>query len=311
MAHSVRNLANKFVGKTAAMMNAAALKREANAPSTQVQDENATVQVEAKAQTDKYGIIPTVDKDIIDGVEHLGKAKDSDYMKKLGSDGYEFVLAVGDGIFDPKTTQYVRKNPSDYVTVQDPRGAYVLWQKPSKEINRETVEETGGNPEGVRNAPSTQLQDENASTDKLSDEDEGYVGKLRQTFRTSTTGANAINRGVFPNQKPYESLDDFITSVSASIFHGAHGREWRKHNDKVTPRELELGKVGYARYLEEGGKPFEEANADAVDTNTEPDIVQQAKELIRETVEKTGGSLKGIRNAYRTKGFTASDLQKH
>ncbi|MEB5539704.1 PLxRFG domain-containing protein [Vibrio cholerae] len=310
MAHSVRNLANQFVGKTAAMMNAAALKREANAPSTQVQDENATVQVEAKAQTDKYGIIPTVDKDTIDGVEHLGKAKDSDYMKKLGSDGYEFVLAVGDGIFDPKTTQYVRKNPSDYVTVQDPRGAYVLWQKPSKEINRETVEETGGNPEGVRNAPSTQVQDENASTDKLSDEDEGYVGKLRQTFRTSTTGANAINRGVFPNQKPYESLDDFITSVSASIFHGAHGREWRKHNNKVTPRELELGKVGYARYLEEGGKPFEEANADAVDTNTEPDIVQQAKELIRETVEKTGGSLKGIRNAYRTKGFTASDLQK-
>ncbi|MEW2694075.1 PLxRFG domain-containing protein [Vibrio cholerae] len=160
------------------------------------------------------------------------------------------------------------------------------------------------------NAPSTQVQDENASTDKLSDEDEGYVSKLRQTFRTSTTGANAINRGVFPNQKPYVSLDDFITSVSASIFHGAHGREWRKHNDKVTRRELELGKVGYARYLEEGGKPFEEANADAVDTNTEPDIVQQAKELIRETVEKTGGSLKGIRNAYRTKGFTASDLQK-
>ncbi|GIB61690.1 hypothetical protein VCSRO188_1749 [Vibrio cholerae] len=160
------------------------------------------------------------------------------------------------------------------------------------------------------NAPSTQVQDENASTDKLSDEDEGYVGKLRQTFRTSTTGANAINRGVFPNQKPYESLDDFITSVSASIFHGAHGSEWRKHNDKVTPRELELGKVGYARYLEEGGKPFEEANADAVDTNTEPDIVQQAKELIREAVEKTGGKLKGIRNAYRTKGFTASDLQK-
>lgn len=160
------------------------------------------------------------------------------------------------------------------------------------------------------NAPSTQVQDENASTDKLSDEDEGYVGKLRQTFRTSTTGANAINRGVFPNQKPYESLDDFITSVSASIFHGAHGREWRKHNDKVTPRELELGKVGYARYLEEGGEPFEQANADAVDTNTEPDIVQQAKELIREAVEKTGGKLKGIRNAYRTKGFTASDLQK-
>ncbi|MGL4830250.1 MAG: PLxRFG domain-containing protein [Vibrio sp.] len=44
--------------------------------------------------------------------------------------------------------------------------------------------------------------------------------------------------------------------------------------------------------------------------STEPDIVQQAKELIRETVEKTGGKLKGIRNAYRTKGFTTSDLQK-
>ncbi|EJR3664192.1 PLxRFG domain-containing protein [Vibrio cholerae] len=47
-----------------------------------------------------------------------------------------------------------------------------------------------------------------------------------------------------------------------------------------------------------------------VQDDAEPDIVQQAKELIRETVEKTGGKLKGIRNAYRTKGFTASDLQK-
>ncbi|KNA49614.1 hypothetical protein A51_021839 [Vibrio cholerae MZO-3] len=159
------------------------------------------------------------------------------------------------------------------------------------------------------NAPSTQLQDENASTDKLSDEDEGYVGKLRQTFRINTTFANSLQRSMFTEQK-YKSLDEFITTVSASIFHGAHGREWRKHNDKVTPRELELGKVGYARYLEEGGEPFEEANADAADTNTEPDIVQQAKDLIREAVEKTGGKLKGIRNAYRTKGFTASDLQK-
>ncbi|KYN82297.1 helicase [Vibrio cidicii] len=44
--------------------------------------------------------------------------------------------------------------------------------------------------------------------------------------------------------------------------------------------------------------------------STEPDIVQQAKDIIREAVEKNDGKLKGIRNAYRTKGFTASDLQK-
>ncbi|MCX9439784.1 PLxRFG domain-containing protein [Vibrio cholerae] len=39
MAHSVRNLANKFVGKTAAMMNAAALKKEASAQSVGSLDE--------------------------------------------------------------------------------------------------------------------------------------------------------------------------------------------------------------------------------------------------------------------------------
>ncbi|EOW9224934.1 Eco57I restriction-modification methylase domain-containing protein, partial [Vibrio cholerae] len=44
--------------------------------------------------------------------------------------------------------------------------------------------------------------------------------------------------------------------------------------------------------------------------STEPDIVQQAKDIIREAVEKNDGKLKGIRNAYRSKGFTASDLQK-
>ncbi|EOA3782583.1 PLxRFG domain-containing protein [Vibrio vulnificus] len=46
------------------------------------------------------------------------------------------------------------------------------------------------------------------------------------------------------------------------------------------------------------------------ESNQEPDIVQQAKDTIRETLEKNNGKLKGIRNAYRSKGFTASDLQK-
>ncbi len=72
MAHSVRNLANKFVDKTAAMMNAAALKREANAPSTQVQDENATVQVEAKTQTDTaVESEPSTELDIVQQAKEL------------------------------------------------------------------------------------------------------------------------------------------------------------------------------------------------------------------------------------------------
>ncbi|EGR1129033.1 PLxRFG domain-containing protein [Vibrio cholerae] len=70
MAHSVRNLANKFVGKTAAMMNAAALKREANASSTQVQDENATVQVEAQTDT-AVESEPSTDPDIVQQAKEL------------------------------------------------------------------------------------------------------------------------------------------------------------------------------------------------------------------------------------------------
>ncbi|EOX3426313.1 PLxRFG domain-containing protein [Vibrio cholerae] len=70
MAHSVRNLANKFVGKTAAMMNAAALKREANAPSIQVQDENATVQVEAQTDT-AVESEPSTDPDIVQQAKEL------------------------------------------------------------------------------------------------------------------------------------------------------------------------------------------------------------------------------------------------
>ncbi|EIE9609870.1 PLxRFG domain-containing protein [Vibrio cholerae] len=48
MAHSVRNLANKFVGKTAAMMNAAALKKEASTQSVGSLDEPDIIQ-QAKA----------------------------------------------------------------------------------------------------------------------------------------------------------------------------------------------------------------------------------------------------------------------
>ncbi|KLI66512.1 helicase [Vibrio vulnificus CladeA-yb158] len=57
----------------------------------------------------------------------------------------------------------------------------------------------------------------------------------------------------------------------------------------------------------------QDQSVDAVtntEPNQEPDIVQQAKDTIRETLEKNDGKLKGIRNAYRSKGFTASDLQK-
>ncbi|EPO3026248.1 Eco57I restriction-modification methylase domain-containing protein, partial [Vibrio cholerae] len=178
MAHSVRNLANKFVGKTAAMMNAAALKREANAPSTQVQDENATVQVEAKAQTDKYGIVPTAD--------------------------------------NAKQFRVLRSGRKDLVvTVNTER----------QEIHTPNAEYTYTLDEGEQNVPESAL------------------------------------RKLFPNDK-FEAMQN------------------------QRPQDVE-------------------------DSPTlDPDIVQQAKELIRETVEKTGGALKGIRNAYRTKGFTASDLQK-
>lgn len=53
MAHSVRNLANKFVGKTAAMMNMAKKKREASSPSPTildhpVTDESPILQIESR-----------------------------------------------------------------------------------------------------------------------------------------------------------------------------------------------------------------------------------------------------------------------
>ncbi|EOX1519090.1 PLxRFG domain-containing protein [Vibrio cholerae] len=57
----------------------------------------------------------------------------------------------------------------------------------------------------------------------------------------------------------------------------------------------------------------EEAITQSVGSLDEPDIIQQAKAVIREVIDNNGGykpKLKGVREAYRDKGFTAKALQE-
>ncbi|HFG1906369.1 TPA: PLxRFG domain-containing protein [Vibrio cholerae] len=57
----------------------------------------------------------------------------------------------------------------------------------------------------------------------------------------------------------------------------------------------------------------EEASTQSVGSLDEPDIIQQAKAVIREVIDNNGGykpKLKGVREAYRDKGFTAKALQE-
>lgn len=56
-----------------------------------------------------------------------------------------------------------------------------------------------------------------------------------------------------------------------------------------------------------------EASTQSVGSLDEPDIIQQAKAVIREVIDNNGGykpKLKGVREAYRDKGFTAKALQE-
>ncbi|ENM5902995.1 PLxRFG domain-containing protein [Vibrio mimicus] len=57
----------------------------------------------------------------------------------------------------------------------------------------------------------------------------------------------------------------------------------------------------------------EEASIQSLRSLDEPDIIRQAKAVIREVIDKNGGAkpkLKGVREAYRYKGFTAKALQE-
>ncbi|HGE6044827.1 TPA: PLxRFG domain-containing protein [Vibrio cholerae] len=56
-----------------------------------------------------------------------------------------------------------------------------------------------------------------------------------------------------------------------------------------------------------------EASTQSVGSLDEPDIIRQAKVVIREVIDNNGGAkpkLKGVREAYRDKGFTAKALQE-
>ncbi|TQP08830.1 PLxRFG domain-containing protein [Vibrio cholerae] len=56
-----------------------------------------------------------------------------------------------------------------------------------------------------------------------------------------------------------------------------------------------------------------EASTQSVGSLDEPDIIRQAKAVIREVIDNNGGAkpkLKGLREAYRDKGFTAKALQE-
>ncbi|HDY8022881.1 TPA: PLxRFG domain-containing protein [Vibrio vulnificus] len=175
MANSVRNLADKFLGKTAAMMNAAKMKREESKLLPELKESNDSPKATEKTNVDNVAenkstnerFVQTNVKSALRDVEHVGKAADNNYLSDLTSDGYEFLLAginfvAEDAIVDGGKGIDTKNNPSDYITVEDHKHQNVsLWRKPvnkleivqkAKEVIRETLEKNGGKLKGIRNA---------------------------------------------------------------------------------------------------------------------------------------------------------------
>ncbi|WP_045589203.1 PLxRFG domain-containing protein [Vibrio vulnificus] len=175
MANSVRNLADKFLGKTAAMMNAAKMKREESKLLPELKESNDSPKATEKTNVDNVAenkstnerFVQTNVKSALRDVEHVGKAVDNNYLSDLTSDGYEFLLAginfvAEDAIVDGSKGIDTKNNPSDYITVEDHKHQNVsLWRKPvnkleivqkAKEVIRETLEKNGGKLKGIRNA---------------------------------------------------------------------------------------------------------------------------------------------------------------
>ncbi|HDZ3715253.1 TPA: PLxRFG domain-containing protein [Vibrio vulnificus] len=175
MANSVRNLADKFLGKTAAMMNAAKMKREESKLLPELKESNDSPKATEKTNVDNVAenkstnerFVQTNVKSALRDVEHVGKAADNNYLSDLTSDGYEFLLAginfvAEDAIVDGSKGIDTKNNPSDYITVEDHKHQNVsLWRKPvnkleivqkAKEVIRETLEKNGGKLKGIRNA---------------------------------------------------------------------------------------------------------------------------------------------------------------
>ncbi|HAS6209016.1 TPA: PLxRFG domain-containing protein [Vibrio vulnificus] len=178
MANSVRNLADKFLGKTAAMMNAAKMKREESKLLPELKESNDSPKATEKTNVDNVAenksanerFVQTNVKSALRDVEHVGKAVDNNYLSDLTSDGYEFLLAgvnfvAEDVIVDGSKGIDTKNNPSDYITVEDHKHQNVsLWRKPvnkleivqkAKEVIRETLEKNGGKLKGIRNAYRT------------------------------------------------------------------------------------------------------------------------------------------------------------
>ncbi|HDY8174825.1 TPA: PLxRFG domain-containing protein [Vibrio vulnificus] len=178
MANSVRNLANKFLGKTAAMMTAAKMKREESKLLPELKESNDSPKATEKTNVDNVAenksanerFVQTNVKSALRDVEHVGKAVDNNYLSDLTSDGYEFLLAgvnfvAEDVIVDGSKGIDTKNNPSDYITVEDHKHQNVsLWRKPvnkleivqkAKEVIRETLEKNGGKLKGIRNAYRT------------------------------------------------------------------------------------------------------------------------------------------------------------
>ncbi|MGL0955406.1 PLxRFG domain-containing protein [Vibrio vulnificus] len=175
MANSVRNLADKFIGKTAAMMTAAKMKREESKSLPELKESNDSPKATEKTNVDnvaenkskKERFVQTNVKSALRDVEHVGKAADNNYLSDLTGDGYEFLLAgvnfvAGDAIVDDRKGIDTKNNPSDYITVEDHKHQNVsLWRKPvhkleivqkARELIRETLEKNDGKLKGIRNA---------------------------------------------------------------------------------------------------------------------------------------------------------------
>lgn len=149
MAGSVRSLANKFLGKTAALNERTRLRRAENTMETvnerqrdQRQNDLRYAYSDARNRTQtprrggqdeaaEPGLVQTAVTEAVPGVEHLGQDTDPNEptITRLTNEGYEGLGAFVDSP-ESLVTSDVRANPGNYVTHQSKRGAYMLWRRP-------------------------------------------------------------------------------------------------------------------------------------------------------------------------------------
>ncbi|MFU2512482.1 PLxRFG domain-containing protein [Pseudoalteromonas sp. ASV78] len=114
-------------------------------------------------------------------------------------------------------------------------------------------------------------------------QNEDVIGKLKFTIGTDISG---VNNKTAPNSKSI-TFDEFIADVVAARLHGAHGHEYGKHRDKVTPDEYQLGLQAYQRHLDNGGQKFNEHSTLDGESKSEGALKEQpANRVLLDAVAK-------------------------